>query len=43
MIGVDRTGHPGELLDAGADLVVNDLAEVKLTGPAAAKGLKIDQ
>jgi beta-phosphoglucomutase family hydrolase len=43
VIGVDRTGHPEELLAAGADLVVNDLAEVKLTGAAAAKGLKIDQ
>jgi beta-phosphoglucomutase family hydrolase len=37
VIGVDRTGHPDELRAAGADLVVQDLAEVKLTGVAAAE------
>ena len=32
VIGVDRTGHPGSLRDAGADIVVSDLAEV-VVGP----------
>lgn len=31
VIGVDRTGHPAELTEHGADLVVNDLAEVSVT------------
>jgi alpha,alpha-trehalase len=43
VIGVDRTGHPDELRAAGADLVVQDLAEVKLTGVAAAEPGKIEQ
>ena len=30
VVGVDRTGHPGDLLDNGADLVVGDLREVEL-------------
>lgn len=30
VVGVDRTGHPEALKDAGADLVVADLAEVKI-------------
>ena len=42
VIGVDRTGHPDELRAAGADLVVQDLAEVKLTGVAAAEPGKIE-
>ncbi|MQY27750.1 HAD-IA family hydrolase [Nocardia aurantia] len=32
VIGVDRGGHPGELRDAGADVVVADLAEVEVRG-----------
>ena len=28
VIGVDRTGHPEELIDAGADFVVSDLGEI---------------
>jgi alpha,alpha-trehalase len=43
VIGVDRTGHPDELRAAGADLVVKDLAEVRLTGVAATETRKIDQ
>jgi trehalose-phosphatase len=31
VIGVDRTGHARELLDAGADVVVADLEEVTVT------------
>jgi hypothetical protein len=37
VIGVDRTGHPDELLAAGADLVVKDLAEVKLRVQSASR------
>ncbi|HSL67970.1 MAG TPA: trehalose-phosphatase [Actinomycetota bacterium] len=31
VVGVDRSGHPDDLLRAGADVVVPDLAEVRLT------------
>ncbi len=30
VIGVDRTGHPGDLWQAGADVVVSDLSEVRV-------------
>jgi alpha,alpha-trehalase len=30
VVGVDRTGHPAALKEAGADVVVSDLAEVSL-------------
>jgi len=33
VIGVDRTGHPDALRNAGADLVVGDLGELELTSP----------
>lgn len=32
VIGVDRAGHPDELADAGADVVVDDLARVRVAG-----------
>jgi beta-phosphoglucomutase family hydrolase len=32
VIGVDRTGHPQALVDAGADVVVTDLSEVAVLG-----------
>lgn len=32
VIGVDRTGHPDDLLSHGADVVVSDLAEVSVSG-----------
>lgn len=32
VVGVDRTGHPEALQAAGADLVVGDLAEIRLPG-----------
>ena len=35
VIGVDRRGHPKALRDAGADVVVTDLAQVRVAvGPA---------
>jgi alpha,alpha-trehalase len=30
VVGVDRRGHPTELADAGADVVVSDLAEIRV-------------
>jgi len=33
VVGVDRTGHPGELRVRGADVVVTDLAEVAVPPP----------
>jgi alpha,alpha-trehalase len=30
VVGVDRSGHPGELRDAGADVVVADLGELRV-------------
>jgi alpha,alpha-trehalase len=33
VIGVDRTGHPDELSSHGADVVVQDLAEVEMKQP----------
>jgi alpha,alpha-trehalase len=33
VIGVDRTGHPNELSSHGADVVVQDLAEVEVNQP----------
>jgi beta-phosphoglucomutase family hydrolase len=33
VVGVDRTGHPDALRTAGADVVVSDLAEVRIVDP----------
>ncbi len=33
VVGVDRTGHPDALVAAGADVVVDDLAEIQLQPP----------
>ncbi|MCA8965667.1 MAG: HAD-IA family hydrolase [Planctomycetes bacterium] len=30
VVGIDRTGNPGDLADAGADVVVSDLAELRI-------------
>jgi alpha,alpha-trehalase len=38
VIGVDRTGHPDELWEQGADVVVGDLAEVTVADPGRAPG-----
>jgi len=38
VVGVDRTGHPGELRTHGADVVVTDLAEVALAWGAPEQG-----
>jgi beta-phosphoglucomutase-like phosphatase (HAD superfamily) len=35
VIGVDRTGHPEPLYEAGADVVVRDLAEVSVLAGTA--------
>jgi alpha,alpha-trehalase len=32
VIGVDRTGHPDELIDAGADVVVSDVQQLFIDG-----------
>jgi beta-phosphoglucomutase-like phosphatase (HAD superfamily) len=38
VIGVDRTGHPRNLLEHGADVVVTDLAEVHLPAATGREG-----
>ncbi len=44
VLGVDRAGHPGELIARGADLVVHDLSEasVELPDPAAVAAVAVD-
>jgi len=39
VVAVDRTGHPDALRDAGADVIVSDLAELGLPEPPSVRSL----